>query len=500
MRRKIYRNLEGFFTKWWVIVAIVLFGISFSIFKVYVPTDVGPVWLSLGRLHPIILHFPVTLIFLIGVAEILKLFGISYVPERVLFFVYLLLLASTFASIISGYFLFASGEYSGYLLDQHFNGALVTGFLVFMSFALFCLKWKLRRYSLLYVFIIVLANGAALYTGHQGGNLTHGQNFLTEYLPLIGSEVEMESKVDSNQYLYEDIVQPILEAKCVGCHSTLRAKGNFSVSSFEDLFKEGKSGKVGLKHYLPDESELYLRVIMPDTVPDRMPPAGKTPLDEKEIAILKYWIANGAKMKQGLADSTTADSTKVEMQLLVNQLEPALKRYRFNVHKSKLNAEKLAAELEYLATDMEVVIKRDEEAEGEMYTLSNTFPPAPFDGEKLAQLKPYLDVFTKVSLVSSQIDDADLYIIAQMSNLKELYLQKTKLKGSGFIHLSQLENLKVLNVSFTKVDDKALLDLVKFPALKEVYTYSTETTKDVIIALQKYKPTLQIHAEEGPYF
>lgn len=500
MRRKVYRNLEGFFTKWWVIIAVVIFGVLFSVFRFFTPEEVGPIWLSLGRLHPIILHFPVTLILLIGVAEILKLFGISYVPERVLFFIYLILLGFTFAAIISGYFLYASGEYSGYLLDQHFNGALITGFLVFMSFALFCLKWKLRRFSLPYVGIVLLANVAAFYTGHQGGNLTHGQNFLTEYFPMIGAEVEMESKVDSNQYLYEDIIQPILEAKCVGCHSTLRAKGNFSVSSFEDLFKDGKSGKAGVKHYLPDESELYLRVIMPDTVPDRMPPAGKTPLDASEIAILKYWIANGAEMKQALSDSTTADSTKIEMELLVNQLEPALKKYRFNVHKSKVNAEKLAADLEYLATDMEVVIKRDEEAEGEMYTLSTTFPPAPFDGEKLAQLKPYLDVFTKVSLVSSDIDDADLYIIGQMGNLKELYLQKSKLKGSGLIHLSQLENLQTLNLSFTKVDDKALLDLVKFPALKEVYTYSTETSKDVIIALQKYKPTLKIHAEEGPYF
>ncbi|AWV98536.1 c-type cytochrome domain-containing protein [Arcticibacterium luteifluviistationis] len=494
------KPLERFLTKPVVIILLGLLGVLILGLKFLNVTLESPILLTIGRFHPILLHFPIVLVLLVLGAEVLRFLKIIQIDSKVFFYSFLVMIVLTLVSIFSGYLLFASGEYSGYLMEQHFNGGVLTGCLLFVSFALFLYHWKSGKLYAVYLIALLATNGAALYTGHQGGNLTHGQNFLTEYLPMIGAEVEVESKVDSNQYLYEDIIQPILEAKCVGCHSTLRAKGNFSVSSFEDLFKEGKSGQTGLKHYLPDESELYLRVIMPDTVSDRMPPAGKTPLDDKEIAILKYWIANGAKTKQGLADSTTADSTKLEMQLLVNQLEPALKRYRFNVHKLKLNAEKLAAELEYLATDMEVVIKRDEEAEGEMYTLSNTFPPAPFDSEKLAQLKPYLDVFTKVSLVSSQIDDADLYIIAQMSNLKELYLQKTKLRGSGLIHLSQLENLKVLNVSFTKVDDKALLDLVKFPALKEVYTYSTGTTKDVIIALQKYKPTLQIHAEEGPYF
>jgi hypothetical protein len=272
------------------------------------------------------------------------------------------------------------------------------------------------------------------------------------------------------------------------------------VSSFKDLLKKGESGKIPLKHFMPLESELLVRIMMPDSLTEHMPPAGKAPLDKREITLLKYWIEKGGNLRQSLHDSTASDSTNTEITLLVNQLEPALKKYRFNVAKTALNAQKLEEELETLAIDMEVIIKRDEEAEGNMYTLSTTFPPAPFGSEKLAQLKPYLDIFTKVSLVSSQLDDADMYIIGQMSNLEELYLQKTKLNGSGLIQLSQLKNLKVLNVSFTEVDDKALFDLIKFPSLKQLYTYSTKTTKDVIIALQKYKPTLKIHAEEGPYF
>jgi len=477
------------------VLGLLLFGLKFINISIE-----SPILLTIGRFHPILLHFPIVLVLLALIAELLRFFKVIEIANRVFFYAFLLIILLTIVSILSGYFLFSSGEYAGFLMEQHFNGAVATGILLLLSFAFFCYQWLHGKLYGVYLFALVATNFAAFYTGHQGGNLTHGQNYLTEYLPMIGQKIETETKSDSSLYLYEDIIQPILEAKCAGCHSTLRAKGEFSVSSFEDLFKEGESKKIPLKHYLPEESELLVRILMPDTLTDHMPPAGKTPLDENEVKVLKYWIANGAKQKQFLTDSSTADSTKIEMELLVNQLEPALKKYRFNVAKTQLNAEKLQADLEYLATDMEVVIKRDEEAEGEMYTLSTTFPPAPFSSEKLAQLKPYLDVFTKVSLVSSEIDDADLYLIAQMSNLKELYLQKTKLNGSGLIQLSQMKNLEVLNVSFTKVDDKSILDLVKFPALKQVYTYGTETTKDVIIALQKYKPTLQIHAEEGPYF
>jgi uncharacterized membrane protein len=493
-------SFERFLTKPASILLLGVFGLLLFGLKYVNVSLESPILLTIGRFHPVLLHFPIVLVLIMLGIEFLRLFKIIKVENRVLFYSFLIVILLTVISIFSGFLLFASGEYAGFLMEQHFNGAVITGCLIFLSFAFFIYQWKHGKLYFVYLLTLAATNVAALYTGHQGGNLTHGQNYLTEYLAMIGEDINTEASLDSNQYLYEDIIQPILEAKCVGCHSTLRAKGEFSVSSFEDLFKKGESNKLPLKHYLPDESELLLRILMPDTLTDHMPPAGKTPLDKNEIAILKYWIEKGANQKQTLADSSTADSTLHQMNLLINQLEPALQKYRFNVFKTQLNAEKLQAELEYLATDMEVVIKRDEEAEGEMYTLSTTFPPSPFGSEKLAQLKPYLDVFTKVSLVSSQIDDADLYVIAHMSNLRELYLQKTKLNGSGLIQLSKLKNLEVLNVSFTKVDDKALLDLVKFPALKKVFTYSTETTKDVIIALQKYKPTLQIHAEEGPYF
>jgi hypothetical protein len=128
------------------------------------------------------------------------------------------------------------------------------------------------------------------------------------------------------------------------------------------------------------------------------------------------------------------------------------------------------------------------------------FPPAPLTNDQFRELKPYYEIFSRISLTSSGIDDAGLYYIGQMTNLKELYLQKTKLNGSGLVYLQKLENLEVLNLSFTQTDDKAALDLLNFPNLKKVYLYRTNTSKEVIDALTRYKPELEILQEEGPYF
>jgi hypothetical protein len=128
------------------------------------------------------------------------------------------------------------------------------------------------------------------------------------------------------------------------------------------------------------------------------------------------------------------------------------------------------------------------------------FPPAPFTNEQFRELSPYFEAFSKVSLISSGIDDAGLYYIGQMVNLRELYLQKTKLDGTGIVYLQNLPNLEILNLSFTKIDDKSALDLLKMHTVREVYLYRTNTSMQVIEALRKYKPTVRFLLEEGPYF
>jgi hypothetical protein len=227
-----------------------------------------------------------------------------------------------------------------------------------------------------------------------------------------------------------------------------------------------------------------------------MPPKGKTPMTEHEVSLLKSWIASGAPLNMRMTEMRKQPSALVA----INHVLPNLKKYARKQQVAKMKMTALKQSLDTLATLLNVTIEPDTSAdEDNMYVLSMKFPPARFTGNQVVELLPYAGAFSKLSLVSSGIQDEALYHIAQMPNVKALYLQKTNLDGSGIIHLRSMQNLEVLNLSYTKVDDKSVLDLLHIPNLREVYLFRTKASPDVIKALQEYKPTLRILMEEGPY-
>jgi uncharacterized membrane protein len=489
------QKLAEVFKKPFVVWICIGVGLLFLLFINFTADIQSPILLSLGRLHPLVLHFPIVLLGLLFLIELVRLYGNVDIDFKYLFFGFIIALISIVISIKTGFLLFSSGEYSGMLMDMHYRNALITGALSFSSFGLFLKYSQTSKFYSLYILSLLAANSTLIFTGHQGASITHGKDYLTAYLPLITARSEQKSADDSISYFFKDVIQPTLEFKCGGCHNPTRPKGGLSVTNYADLFKEAESGNAGIAKEDTFKSEIYRRIMLPDTAKDHMPPAGKINMTRDEIALVKFWIQSGA-----YENLRTDHITYAPLKDRISQMRPALQKYKLNLEKEKYTQAQIHQDLLFQAKELEVEIKKDESEENNLYTLSNTFPPAPFDSRKLKELKPYLDRFSKVSLVSSQIDDADLYLIGQMENVKELYLQKTKIKGFGLLYLARLPHLEILNVSFTDVDDKTLIDLLKFPALKEIYLYGTKTTRDVIQAVEKHKPGLKVYSEEGPYF
>jgi hypothetical protein len=48
----------------------------------------------------------------------------------------------------------------------------------------------------------------------------------------------------SDAFIYADLVEPILNAKCMGCHNSSKAKVELLMDTKELLIKGGKSGKL----------------------------------------------------------------------------------------------------------------------------------------------------------------------------------------------------------------------------------------------------------------
>jgi hypothetical protein len=94
---------------------------------------------------------------------------------------------------------------------------------------------------------------------------------------------------------FRDRVAPILEARCIYCHSGSKPKGDLSLVSEADLSKGGESGAAVVAGQ-PDESLLLAYVEGEDPL---MPQEGK-PLSPADVAAIREWIESGADWPDGL--------------------------------------------------------------------------------------------------------------------------------------------------------------------------------------------------------
>lgn len=463
------------------------------------PNDLPLGVLFFGRLHPLFLHFPIVLIFVCLLLEAIRIFRSTLINDGLVFVLLALAALSSAGAAIAGHLLYASGDYSGALAEQHRWTGTVTGLLALATAGLFAMYYqkgdKLR--FRIYLATLLFSNLAVIASSHYGGSITHGPDYLTEHLQLIiNSSDDNEKKPESEMLLYQDVIHPVFESKCVSCHNSIKAKGDFLMTSYSHLAGGGKSGLPGITEGNTEKSEVYNRVSLPDDHDDKMPPPGQTPLTPVEIDVLKWWIANGASQSQRI-DDVEADTA---ITALLQTLLPEIQKYKRKIALQAIKTKELESELQSVAQTLGLNIFRDSLSDERFYSLSMSIPPQRLTRDDLRMLQPYFEVFSSASFVSSSINDDALYFIGQMKNLEKLFLQKTAIKGSGIAYLKQLPKLKQLNLSFTSVDDKSALDLLKIPALEEVYLYRTNASEQVIEAIRQNRKSMVIHLTEGPYF
>jgi uncharacterized membrane protein len=451
----------------------------------------------LGRFHPLIIHFPVVLVFLALGFELFRRFRLFHVSPATLGVLLGIGLLGSIASVALGFMLYYTGEYVGDTMSQHMWGGIVLTAAIAIALYLF-LSQRLSNSKVVdrcYLSSLILANVIVIYTSHHGGSLTHGSEYLTEYMPVLyETENTWEPKPVEKMLVYEDMIVPVLDRKCLSCHNENKAKGELIMTSYQDMMKGGESEHPTLKPGSAEESEMYRRVMLPLDDDDRMPPKGKVALTKDEITLMAWWIDKGAdttlKVQEASADQ------KIQP-LLVNYLAEleTQQRTRFL---QKQSLEKLIQTVSEGAKNNYVA--RIDPYEEKAITLSMPFPPSTFGDNDLLAVQPLFPNITKASFIASNITDDAFYHIAQMTSLRELYLQQTQIKGPGLVHLTNLQNLKLLDVSKTNINDGHLLHILQFRALEDLYINETNISKEVVEAIQQNKPDLKIHLERGKLF
>lgn len=174
-----------------------------------------------GKMHPLLLHFPIVLSIFIGI------YLIAFNQKRVdKDNEQKILLINAFLAVlvaILGIFLSKENSYEGTILIWHQWGGV--GYSI-LSWIILFLNNKNERFNksisirsvlgMVYVLLIILFT-------HKGAQLTHGIDAVS--FPSSKDNV-VAPIVDSNLTVYQKAVQPILNDKCVSCHGPQKKKGD----------------------------------------------------------------------------------------------------------------------------------------------------------------------------------------------------------------------------------------------------------------------------------
>ena len=260
----------------------------------------------LGRLHPLLVHFPIGLLVIGFVLELLTIKGkYKGLREGINLMVYI---GAGFAvlSALFGWFLKNQEAYTGDLVENHQYTGIATAVLAIITALILKSSLKkspisLKAYRIMFFVTVVLLTVA----GHLGASLTHGEDYLSSILPgsndayinkdsgELLSELKGKSSLSESQKNKLNLeVRGLFAHKCYQCHGENKQKGELVLEHKEGVFRGGKSGLAVVPGKL-GESELYRRITLPANHKEVMPTKGKL-LTPDEIALIKLWIEDGA--------------------------------------------------------------------------------------------------------------------------------------------------------------------------------------------------------------
>jgi uncharacterized membrane protein len=460
------------------LVALTLILLLSALLLLFPPDGVeGAPWAQfIGRFHLLTVHFPIALILLVPVLEWAgKDPRFSHLRSSVDFLWPLAILCSLGAATL-GWFLARSGGYSGRLITQHMWGGV--------SVAAACLVcWMLRGYfrgpRLAYPLALVAAIGLVSWTGYRGGQLSQGENHLTEHMPvpmrkLIGlSTVSAPLPRSNPAFFYGAHVEPIFITHCDSCHGPDKQKGRLRLDTYESLMRGGKHGLV-IKAGNAKGSELLRRVSLPPSDDDAMPPQGKRPLAANEIKLLELWIAAGASSTlpaNAIKDAPT-NEVPVVAEVTFPEIDPAA------VTQSRAPLAQAVGQLKERYPGV-----LDYESRGSAYLALDASALGPrFGDDDLAALKPLSAQIVTADLSRTAITDRSAPLLAAMKHARVLRLTETRITDAGISSLSGLDQLESLDLYGTAVTPASLKVVESLPKLRHLYAGATKIPADTPVS------------------
>jgi hypothetical protein len=436
-----------------------------------------------GHFHPLLVHLPIGILLIALLLEWLSKYPRFSVSRNVLRLIWLCGMIGAGLSCATGYLLSLSGDYEEELISWHMWMALLVFVLSVIIFSMVSRKLNGLIYTIFLFLLLILI----MITGHLGGSLTHGTDYLSSPLNNNATSDEFVQKPIPDikeARVYPDIVRPILQTNCYGCHGRQRQKGGLRLDDSTWIAKGGKDGFI-IHPFKPSESELVKRLLLPLEDEHRMPPKEKKPLSKSDIAIIQWWVAEGADFSKKVKDLSR--TPKIDAMLLKKQAGQETKDLSADLSLVPVTPVD-AADPKDIALLEAKKVQVIPVASNSHYLSANFINAVDITDRDLALLVPLRKQLVWLKLGDQPVGDSAMVYVGQCSALTVLQLNHTGITDLGMQSLKDLHNLHVLNLVGTRVTAAGILAIKNLQQLNNVFLYKTKFSVSDWQLMQKNFP------------
>ena len=478
---------------------------------------------TVGRSHPLLVHFPVALLVVAAASELGGLWRrspeVGAMARGLVWFA----LPATFAAAFAGWTMSERDPVSRAMastLEWHrWTGVGV------LALTLLCVLLR-QKTSAFRCVLFCGAIGVAV-TGHLGGTMSWGEGYLLEPIqswraanvrtePAPENVVSLENaaavprvvgpapglllagpssfdvseetkpllkdpEADSTATKMEFVkdIQPILERYCVECHGPRKKKGGLRLEPIEAAFPVGDEAFWTMLPGDGASSLLVQRMLLPREDDEAMPPKGDAvPADEIQKFIT--WINEGAH-GPGLENikrvaTKTGDDRRLDP---LGVLEPS--------ESEQVLIDAAVAALRDRGAVVQAVAQRHYGLEVNLSLLR----PAASD-EHLLLLRGLEPVLVRLDLSRTSVSDQGFSKLAGFPELRDLRLGGTQL-GDGIAPVLQgSPKLERLNLYGTKCTNTILTYVANLEALERLHIWGSRITDDFAVVFASTHPEIRI--------
>ena len=416
---------------------------------------------AIGRFHPLIIHFPIGFIAGAACFEFWTVIRRDTQLHGAIGILLVLASVSAVAATVCGLLLARSGGYDDAVLSRHRLFGLATAALAVAALALHRRVRRSNNSQAMTLYRLTLAAGviATAGAGHYGSIITHGSQTPVDGLirALRGPDAQstIAAATTSEDNLFQQSVQPILQAHCYECHGPEKQKSGLRLDSREMALAGGESGKPAIVPGDAMASRLVEAITLPTGNKRAMPPDGKPRLEPAQVLVLIDWINRGALWPD-------------KSQLWPAGVSPPSP--------------------EILAQLRSEGFRLSQLAQGHPLVRVDAVPK----GVRLSALAPVAGQVGWLSLAGYELKPGELAVLTDMPYLTRLELQHSNIQDGDLVYVAKAPHLAVLNLYATAVGDTGLEHLHDLRSLEQLYLWQTQVTSAGVEALRQALPEARV--------